>query len=182
MRRIAVGHGGGAYDVLIENGLLDKAGALLRPFARGGRIVVVADEGVWAAQGKRLAASGLDIALVPVAAGEASKSWGRLERLVDELLALGVERGDHIVAFGGGMTGDLAGFAASILKRGCGLVQVPTTLLAQVDSSVGGKTGINAGGGTNMVGAFHQPAAALIAVLPPTDESTWASRVVGICT
>ena len=155
-------HGGGFYDVLIEPGLLDRCGELLRHFARDGRIVVVADEGAWAAQGSRLASTGLDIALVPVAAGEASKSWERLEALVEELLALGVERGDHVVAFGGGMVGDLAGFAASIVKRGCGLVQVPTTLLAQVDSSVGGKTGINAGGGKNMVGAFHQPAAVLI--------------------
>jgi 3-dehydroquinate synthase len=97
-----------------------------------------------------------------VPAGEASKSWGELERLLERLLALEVERSDHIVAFGGGMVGDLAGFAAAICKRGCNFVQVPTTLLAQVDSSVGGKTAINAGAGKNMVGAFHQPAAVLI--------------------
>ncbi|HEY5723466.1 MAG TPA: 3-dehydroquinate synthase [Allosphingosinicella sp.] len=162
MRQVAVAHRGGSCDVLIEPGLLDRCGEVLRPFARDGRIVVVADEGAWAAQGYRLAASGLDISLIPVTAGEASKGWERLERLVEELLALGVERGDHVVAFGGGTVGDLAGFAASIVKRGCGLVQVPTTLLAQVDSSVGGKTGINAGGGKNMVGTFHQPAAVLI--------------------
>jgi 3-dehydroquinate synthase len=162
LRRIRAAHTGGSYEVLIEDGLLDRASAHLRPFARDGRIVVVADEGAWAAQGGRLEASGLDIALIPVAPGEASKSWARLKALVEALLALGVERGDHIVAFGGGMVGDLAGFAAAILKRGCGLVQVPTTLLAQVDSSVGGKTGINAAGGKNMVGAFHQPAAVLI--------------------
>ena len=91
--------------------------------------------------------------------GEGSKSWTALAGLVDRLLALGVERGDHLVAFGGGVIGDLAGFAASILKRGCGFVQIPTTLLAQVDSSVGGKTGINVAAGKNLVGAFHQPAA-----------------------
>ena len=162
MRRISVTHRSGSYEVLVEHGLLDTIGEHLRPYARDGRIVVVADEGAWEAQGARLAASGLDIALIPVAPGEASKSWKRLETLVEELLALGVERGDHVVAFGGGMVGDLAGFAASILKRGCHFVQVPTTLLAQVDSSVGGKTGINAGGGKNLVGAFHQPAAVLI--------------------
>jgi 3-dehydroquinate synthase len=97
-----------------------------------------------------------------VPAGEASKSWSELERLIERLLDHEVERSDHIIAFGGGMIGDLTGFAAAILKRGCGFVQVPTTLLAQVDSSVGGKTAINAGAGKNMIGAFHQPAAVLI--------------------
>ncbi len=162
MKRIEVELGERSYPVLIGHGLLDRAGELLAPYARDGRLIVVADERAWAAQGERLAASGLDIALIPVTPGEASKSWRRLEALVDELLALGVERGDHIVAFGGGMVGDLAGFAAAIVKRGCSYVHVPTTLLAQVDSSVGGKTAINAAGGKNMVGAFHQPAAVLI--------------------
>jgi 3-dehydroquinate synthase len=151
-----------SYPILIEHGLLDRAGQALAPFARGGRLVVVADEQVWAAQGALLEASGLQLEVVTVPAGEASKSWGELERLIERLLALEVERSDHVVAFGGGMIGDLTGFAAAILKRGCNFVQVPTTLLAQVDSSVGGKTAINAGAGKNMVGAFHQPAAVLI--------------------
>jgi 3-dehydroquinate synthase len=125
-------------------------------------LVVVSDENVWAAQGVSFAASGLDIVPILVAPGEASKSWAGLAALVEKLIALGVERSDHIVAFGGGMVGDLVGFTAAILKRGCRFVQVPTTLLAQVDSSVGGKTAINAGGGKNMVGAFYQPAAVLI--------------------
>ncbi|HZG07930.1 MAG TPA: 3-dehydroquinate synthase [Allosphingosinicella sp.] len=162
MTRVEVALGARSYPVLIEHGLLARAGEALAPFARGGRLVVVADARVWAAQGHKLAASGLDIALVEVPPGEGSKSWNELARLVDRLLALGVERSDHIVAFGGGVVGDLAGFAASILKRGCPYVQVPTSLLAQVDSSVGGKTAINAGHGKNMVGAFHQPAAVLI--------------------
>ncbi|HEY0044342.1 MAG TPA: 3-dehydroquinate synthase [Allosphingosinicella sp.] len=162
MKRIDVALGARSYPILIENGLLDRAGEALAPFARGGRLVVVADEQVWAAQGARLRASGLALEVVTVPAGERSKSWGELERLIDRLLALEVERSDHLVAFGGGMIGDLTGFAASILKRGCNYVQVPTTLLAQVDSSVGGKTAINAGAGKNMVGAFHQPAAVLI--------------------
>jgi 3-dehydroquinate synthase len=162
VRRIEVGLGERSYPILIEEGLLDRAGEVLAPFARGGRLLVVADEQVWAAQGHRLERSGLEIALVAVPAGEASKSWAELERLVDRLLALEVERSDHLVAFGGGMIGDLTGFAAAILKRGCNYVQVPTSLLAQVDSSVGGKTAINAGAGKNMVGAFHQPAAVLI--------------------
>jgi 3-dehydroquinate synthase len=162
VKRVDVSLGERSYPILIEHGLLDRAGQALAPFARGGRLVVVADEQVWEAQGARLEASGLQLEVVTVPAGEASKSWGELERLIDRLLALEVERSDHIIAFGGGMIGDLTGFAAAILKRGCNFVQVPTTLLAQVDSSVGGKTAINAGAGKNMVGAFHQPAAVLI--------------------
>lgn len=162
MRTVQVSLGERSYAVRIGNGLLDEAGTLLEPYARCGRLVVVADEGAWAAQGDRLKAAGFDIALIPVPAGEASKSWQGLESLVERLLALGVERGDHIIAFGGGMVGDLAGLAASILKRGCGVIQIPTTLLAQVDSSVGGKTAINSAAGKNLIGAFHQPAAVLI--------------------
>ena len=94
--------------------------------------------------------------------GEASKSWAGLQTVVDALLAQGVERSDRIVAFGGGVVGDLAGFAAAIVNRGCGFVQVPTSLLAQVDSSVGGKTAIDVAAGKNLVGAFHQPSLVLI--------------------
>jgi 3-dehydroquinate synthase len=162
LRRVDVGLGERSYQILIENRLLDRAGEILAPYARNGRLIVVADEKVWAKQGARLAASGLEIALVTVPAGESSKSWRVLADLIDRLLALEVERSDHLVAFGGGMVGDLTGFAASILKRGCPFVQVPTTLLAQVDSSVGGKTAINAPAGKNMVGSFHQPATVLI--------------------
>jgi 3-dehydroquinate synthase len=169
MRHVDVSLGERSYAVTIADGLLDRAGEALAPFARGGRLVVVVDEQVWAAQGARLAASPLAIDLVTVPAGEASKSWGELERLIDRLIALDVERTDYLIAFGGGMVGDLTGFAAAILKRGCRFVQVPTTLLAQVDSSVGGKTAINAGAGKNMVGAFHQPAAVLV------DPSTLAT-------
>ena len=161
---IEVALGERSYTVSIESGLLGEAGERLARLARGGRLVVVSDTNVWAAQGERLRLGLGSIWAEPVLVppGEASKSWAVLAELVDRLLALGVERGDHIVAFGGGMIGDLAGFAAAILKRGCGYVQVPTSLLAQVDSSVGGKTAINSGAGKNMVGAFHQPAAVLI--------------------
>jgi len=141
MKRIEVGLGERSYSIAIGAGLLDRAGELLAPHARSGRIVAVSDGNVWAA---------------------GSKSWAQLEALTGRLLDLGVERGDSILAFGGGMVGDLAGFAAAILKRGCAYVQVPTTLLAQVDSSVGGKTAINAAMGKNLIGAFHQPAAVLI--------------------
>jgi 3-dehydroquinate synthase len=162
MKRIEVALAERSYTVAIAGGLLDRAGELLEPYARGRRIVAVSDENVWAAQGARLLASGLEIEPVLVPPGESSKSWAQLQALTERLLDLGVERGSTILAFGGGMVGDLAGFAASILKRGCSYVQVPTTLLAQVDSSVGGKTAINAAAGKNLIGAFHQPAAVLI--------------------
>ncbi|HEX9946387.1 MAG TPA: 3-dehydroquinate synthase [Allosphingosinicella sp.] len=162
MKRIEVELGERSYSVAIGAGLLGRAGELLAPYARSGRMVAVSDENVWAAQGARLLASGLEIVPVLVPPGEASKSWAKLEAVTGRLLELGVERGDSILALGGGMIGDLAGFAASILKRGCGYVQVPTSLLAQVDSSVGGKTAINSAAGKNLIGAFHQPAAVLI--------------------
>jgi 3-dehydroquinate synthase len=162
MKRVEVELGERRYTIAIGAGLLDRASALLEPYSRNGRIVAVSDETVWAAQGARLTASGLEIVPLLVPPGEASKSWSQLQALTERLLELGVERGDSILAFGGGMVGDLAGFAASILKRGCAYVQVPTSLLAQVDSSVGGKTAINSAAGKNLIGAFHQPAAVLI--------------------
>jgi 3-dehydroquinate synthase len=173
MRRVEVALGERSYTVAIGTGLLDQAGELLAPHARSGRIVAVSDENVWAAQGARLSASGLDVVPVLVPPGESSKSWARLEALTERLLEHGIERGDSILAFGGGMVGDLAGFAASILKRGCAYVQVPTSLLAQVDSSVGGKTAINAAAGKNLVGAFHQPASVLI---DPSTLDTLSER------
>jgi 3-dehydroquinate synthase len=183
MSIVDVALGDRSYEIRIEAGLLDRAGELLAPYARGGRLVVVSDEHVWVAQGERLRASGLDVVPLIVPPGEDSKSWSQLADLSEKLLALGVERGDHILAFGGGMVGDLAGFAAAILKRGCAFVQVPTTLLAQVDSSVGGKTAINAAGGKNMIGAFHQPAAVLIDpntldTLPPREVRAGYAEVV----
>ena len=164
METVTVALGERSYDVLIEDGLLDRADEHLAPLARSGRLIVVSDETVWAAQGERLVRALAPVEAVPllVPPGEASKSWTTLAGLVDRLLAAGIERGDHLLAFGGGMVGDLAGFAAAIVKRGCRFVQVPTTLLAQVDSSVGGKTGINAAAGKNLVGAFHQPSLVLI--------------------
>jgi 3-dehydroquinate synthase len=164
MRRVPVALGERSYDVLIAPGLIAEAGERLAPFARNGRIVIVSDENVWKAQGATLERGLRPIAadLILIPPGEGSKSWASLGSLLDALLARGIERGDHIVAFGGGVVGDLVGFAAAILKRGCGFVQVPTSLLAQVDSSVGGKTGINVAAGKNMVGAFHHPALVLI--------------------
>jgi 3-dehydroquinate synthase len=180
VRTVDVVLGERSYPVHIGTGLLESADKWLAPYARGKRMVLVSDETVWALQGGRL---NLDVEPILLPPGEGSKSWAALEALLDRLLAHGVERGDHIVAFGGGVIGDLAGFAAAILKRGCKFVQIPTTLLAQVDSSVGGKTGINAAAGKNLVGAFHQPAAVLIDpacldTLPPRQLRAGYAEVV----
>jgi len=159
-RRIKVELGARGYDVVIGSGLLARAGALLAPLlASKRRVVVIADAQVAALYLDRLRA-GLG-AVVPdvitVPGGEASKSWRELERLLDRLLALTIDRRTLLLALGGGVIGDLAGFAASIALRGLDFVQLPTSLLAQVDSSVGGKTGINATAGKNLVGSFYQP-------------------------
>jgi 3-dehydroquinate synthase len=163
---VEVALGARSYPIFIEDGLIANAGEKLAPFARDGRLIVISDANVWAAQGDRLAgglaANNLLHEPIILPAGEGTKSWEFLAALVDQLLALGIERSDHLVAFGGGMIGDLVGFAAAIVNRGCNFVQIPTTLLAQVDSSVGGKTAINVAAGKNLVGAFHQPSAVLI--------------------
>jgi 3-dehydroquinate synthase len=154
-----------SYTVEIGSGLL-RDGSKLAGLTDRGRLVVVSDRKVWHYHGAALEGSlrKLGVRAVPllVAPGERSKSWRTLEKLTDQLLGCRVERGETIVAFGGGVVGDLAGFAAAVLKRGCPFVQVPTTLLAQVDSSVGGKTGINSRAGKNLIGAFHQPSAVLV--------------------
>jgi len=154
------------YDIHVRAGLLADVGAILRSYARDSRLLVVTDENVAHAVLPQFAATlssaGISCAHFILPAGEAGKSWMQLERLTDWLLEQHVERSDHIVALGGGVVGDITGFAAHIIKRGCPFVQIPTTLLAQVDSSVGGKTAINSAAGKNLVGAFHQPALVLI--------------------
>jgi len=159
-RRIRVELGPRGYDVVIGSRLFERAGAWLDPLLdRPRRLVVVTDPRIAQLQLDRLRAGlgnrGADVVTVP--AGEASKSWAELERLIDRLLALKVDRRTLLLALGGGVVGDLAGFAASIALRGLDLVQLPTTLLAQVDSSVGGKTAINTAAGKNLVGSFYQP-------------------------
>jgi len=151
---IKVGLGERSYDIHVGRGLLARAGALLEPFARG-PVPVVTDENV--ARLHLAALSGLDAKPIVLAPGEGTKSFAGLEALSSALLRSGVDRGGLIVALGGGMIGDLTGFAAGILKRGVAFAQIPTTLLAQVDSSVGGKTAINTPEGKNLVGLFHQP-------------------------
>jgi len=162
MRRIEVaGEGFRPYAVLVGEGLLAKAGELAAPLLPRRRCAVVTDETVGSLHGPALIAAleraGVASTVVTVPPGEESKSFGRLEILCDQLLALDLDRGDQVVAFGGGVVGDLAGFAAAIYKRGIDFIQVPTTLLAQVDSSVGGKTAIDTPRGKNLIGAFHQP-------------------------
>jgi 3-dehydroquinate synthase len=166
MQEITVSLSENSYIVRIDAGLLQRAGEILSPFARGGRLLVVTDSNVAKVVLPNfvagLRAKNLDISVFELPAGEGSKSWGQLELLTDWLLSNHVERSDHIVALGGGVVGDITGFAAHIVKRGCSFIQMPTTLLAQVDSSVGGKTAINSAAGKNLVGAFHQPSLVLI--------------------
>jgi shikimate kinase/3-dehydroquinate synthase len=149
------------YEVVIGDGLLARAGALMAPVIPQRRAVVVTDENVAAlhlpALLDGLAQTGIAAQQIVVPPGEASKSMAGYGRVVDGLLDAGVERRTTVIALGGGVIGDLAGFAAATTLRGLPFVQVPTTLLAQVDSSVGGKTGINTAHGKNLVGAFHQP-------------------------
>jgi 3-dehydroquinate synthase len=186
MTTIPVELGDRSYSVVIEAGLLARAGDYLVPLARGRRVAIVTDENVrphLATLQAALAAAGVASDTIVLPPGEATKSWDQLAALCDRLLDLGVERGDHVVALGGGVIGDLVGFACAILKRGCGFVQMPTTLLAQVDSSVGGKTAINTRAGKNLIGAFHQPALVLIDptvldTLPPREMRAGYAEVV----
>ncbi len=155
------GEGFRPYQVRVGEGLLARAGELIAPLLARRRCVVVTDETVGALHGPALIAAleraEVTSTILTIPPGEGSKSFGQLEELCDRLLALDLDRGDQVVAFGGGVVGDLAGFAAAIYKRGVDFIQIPTTLLAQVDSSVGGKTAIDTPRGKNLIGAFHQP-------------------------
>ncbi len=165
VRRVRVPLADAPYDVMIGEGLIARAGGLLGPLLPQRRCVVVTDETVAALHLPPLLASlrecAIEAAEVVVPAGEASKRLDMFGRVVEAILRSGAERGTSVVALGGGVIGDLAGFAAATTLRGLPFVQIPTTLLAQVDSSVGGKTGINAATGKNLIGAFHQPIAVL---------------------
>lgn len=176
-----------SYDIQIGAGLLDRAGAILAPLLKRARAAVVTDENVMAAQGERLkaglGAGGVAADFIVLPPGEATKSFSQLEKLTGRLLDLGVERDDMVLAFGGGVIGDLTGFACSVLRRGCRFAQVPTTLLAQVDSAVGGKTAINVPQGKNLIGAFYQPALVIadigaLATLPARELRAGYAEVV----
>ena len=157
--------GARAYDILIGDGLIGAAGGEIAARLPGARAAIVTDGNVAACHAAALAASleaaGIAATTIAVVPGEKSKSFAVLEEVVDAVLAARLERGDAVIALGGGVVGDLAGFVAGIVRRGMKFVQMPTSLLAQVDSSVGGKTGINSPRGKNLVGVFQQPALVL---------------------
>ena len=182
---VRVALGARSYDVRIGAGLLGRAGAEIGPLLHRRRVAVLTDETVAATHLDGLRAGLGDIAMTALAlpAGEATKGWPQFSRAVDWLLSEKVERRDIVVALGGGVVGDLGGFAAAVLRRGVRFVQIPTTLLAQVDSSVGGKTGINSVHGKNLIGAFHQPSLVLADIgvldtLPPRDFLSGYGEVV----
>lgn len=184
---VRVGLGTRAYDIVIGSGLLAGAAARIKTLARRNRTIVVTDGNVarhhLAALMDGFAAEGMEALPIILPPGEDQKSFAGLEHLSDALLALEVERGDIITAFGGGVIGDLTGLAAGLLKRGVDFVQIPTTLLAQVDSSVGGKTAINARAGKNLVGLFHQPRlviadTALLKTLPARELRAGYAEIV----
>lgn len=187
MARLNIELGKRSYDIMVAGGALDALAEHLSPWIKRGRTLWISDSQVaqhhWPRIEAQLSTAGIATHLHIVPAGEASKSWAELSRLIDWLLAMGVERSDTIFALGGGMIGDLTGFAASIVKRGCDFVQLPTTLLAQVDSSVGGKTAINTAAGKNLVGTFHQPRFVLIdpdvlATLPDREMRAGYAEVI----
>jgi 3-dehydroquinate synthase len=187
MAVIPVDIAGSPYEVRIGTGLLAELAENCRGRLRKRPVPIITDLNVHAAWGAVVDAALLSSGHEPrwriLPPGEGSKSWQQLSATVDWLLAEGVERGDHILALGGGVIGDLAGFAASMVKRGCNFIQLPTTLLAQVDSSVGGKTAINTSAGKNLVGAFHQPALvladlAVLDTLPPRELRAGYAEVV----
>jgi 3-dehydroquinate synthase len=178
---------GRGYAIVIGEHLLASSGQRIAAALKGARVAVVTDANVAALHLPALKASlseqGLLLGEVIVEPGEASKSFPVLASLSERLLELGVERGDCVVAFGGGVVGDLAGFAASILRRGVRVVQMPTTLLAQVDSAIGGKTGIDTKQGKNLIGTFHQPSLVLsdisvLSTLAPREFRAGYAEVV----
>ncbi|WP_421704229.1 3-dehydroquinate synthase [Aliiroseovarius sp.] len=178
---------GREYDVRIGTGLVDRAGAEIAPLLNRPRVAVITDETVAGlhleALRAGLAAEGVEMVSLALPAGEATKSWPHFTRAVEWLLEQKVERKDVVIALGGGVIGDLVGFAAAVLRRGVRFVQIPTTLLAQVDSSVGGKTGINSPAGKNLIGAFHQPSLVLadigvLGTLKPRDFLAGYGEVV----
>ncbi|MCY4301668.1 MAG: 3-dehydroquinate synthase [Aestuariivita sp.] len=175
-RTIAVELKERSYDVEIGAGLLKNAGSRVAPMLRRSRVVIMTDETVARLHLSTLV-EGLKIACIEsvtyvMPVGESAKCWSELSRCVEWLLEQKIERNDILIAFGGGVVGDLVGFAAAIILRGIEFIQIPTTLLAQVDSSVGGKTGINSLHGKNLIGAFKQP----LFVLADTDVLNTLSK------
>lgn len=187
MKTLNVNLPGRAYDILIERGLLSRAGELCRSaLPRAGRLFVVTDSTVGPLYLNRIIPSlenaGFETAICEIPAGEASKCVEQLSRLWECMMDFGLTRTDAVVALGGGVVGDLAGFAAATILRGVDFVQIPTTLLAQVDSSVGGKVAIDLQHGKNLAGAFWQPRLVLMdpAVLGTLDDKTFADGMAEV--
>ena len=185
--RLRVDLGERSYDILVGPGLIGQAGALILPLLRRRQAVIVTDETVarhhLAPLGASLAEHGIAHHTVVLPPGEGTKDLAHFGPLVDEILACGIERGTMLVALGGGVVGDIAGFAAATLLRGIDFVQIPTTLLAQVDSSVGGKTALNTSAGKNLLGAFYQPRLVLadtasLATLPRREVRAGYGEIV----
>ena len=184
---LSVGLGARAYDVFIGEGLLGQAGPLLTELLPRRRVAIVTDETVAALYAgplvEALKNNGISAQTIILPPGEQIKSFDGLARVCDALLALSLDRGDVIIALGGGVIGDLTGFAAAIYKRGVDFIQIPTTLLAQVDSSVGGKTAIDTPRGKNLIGAFHQPRRVLadlsvLRTLPPREVRCGYAEII----
>lgn len=176
-----------SYEIQISSGLLVRAGELCKPHLRGKLTVIITDATVGALYATAVKASleavGQRVAVITVPAGEASKNFAQFQQVMEELLALTPDRKTTLIALGGGVVGDLTGFAASTLLRGVPFIQIPTSLLAQVDSSVGGKTAINAKAGKNLVGSFYQPQQVLIDLevlktLPPREMRAGYAEVI----
>jgi len=187
IQRLRVELGERGYDILVGPGLIGRAGAEILPLLRRRQVVIVTDETVarhhLAPLSASLAERGIAQRAVVLPPGEGTKDLAHFARLVDDILAGGVERGTMLVALGGGVVGDIAGFAAATLLRGIDFVQIPTTLLAQVDSSVGGKTAINTSAGKNLLGAFYQPRLVLadtasLATLPRREVRAGYGEIV----
>ena len=184
---LTVGLGDRAYDIIVGRDLLDRTDTLAITHLADRHVIIVSDHNVAAHHLERLAIACNRVArrcdTLTVAAGEASKNMEVLSDLLEDILALGVDRGVMLVALGGGVVGDLVGFAAASLLRGVDFIQVPSSLLAQVDSSVGGKTGVNAAAGKNLIGAFHQPRlvladTALLDTLPDRELRAGYAEIV----
>lgn len=187
IKRVRVELGDRSYDILIGDTLLRDAGKYVAPLVRQPRVFVLTDETVAGLYGETLSESlqqaGLSAYVKSVSPGERSKSWQTLGEVLDWLLDAGAGRDDVLLALGGGIVGDLAGVAASLMKRGMKFVQMPTTLLAQVDSSVGGKTAVNARQGKNLIGAFYQPQLVLadtsvLSTLPERERLAGYAEIV----
>ena len=185
MKTLNIELGYTAYPIFIDSGTTANAdiAARLRAYCPNGRAAVISDENVWGLHKDKLDKLGIEILPIVVAPGEGSKSMQTLEYVYGELCAYGLKRSEPIIAFGGGVVGDLAGFAAATYMRGVNFIQIPTTLLAQVDSSVGGKVAVNLEQGKNMVGSFYQPKMVIIdtdilATLPKREFAAGMAEVI----